>query len=94
MLDLRTAAEEQDIVGFRAQAHALCSGSSNLGVRSLRELCSGWQFLPATELETTGPALLRQLRREWSQTRTALIAYAAQHEGAALSHGSGQGVQP
>lgn len=89
MRELRTAAEAQDIVGFRSHAHALCSGSANLGVRSLRELCDGWQFLPAAELETAGPALLRQLRREWTHTRAALVDYASRENGAAPPHGSG-----
>ena len=93
MHDMRAAAETQDIIGFRAQAHALCSSSANLGVRSLRELCDGWQFLPAAELETAGPALIRQLRREWSQTRTALVAYASRNDSPAASSGLIHGLQ-
>lgn len=94
MHELRTAAEAQDIMGFRSHAHALCSGSANLGVRSLRELCDGWQFLPAAELETAGPALLRQLRREWAHTRAALLDYVSRDGGTAPSHGSGQALHP
>ena len=94
MLDLRAAAETQDITGFRAQAHALCSGSANFGARSLRDLCGGWQVLSAAELKAAGPALLRQLRCEWAQTRAALIAYAVRDDAAVPSHGSGQGLRP
>ena len=93
MRDMRAAAEAQDIVGFRAQAHALCSSSANLGVRSLRELCDGWQFLPAAELESAGPALVRQLRREWSHTRTALVAYASRNDSPASPSGLIHGLQ-
>lgn len=91
MRDMRTAAEALDIVGFRAQAHALCSSSANLGIRSMRDLCDGWQFLPAAELETAGPALLRRLRREWSQTRAALAVYASRDDGAVPAHSLSQG---
>ena len=55
----------------------------------MRDLCDGWQFLPAAELETAGPALLKRLRREWSQTRAALAAYASRDDGSLSAHSQG-----
>lgn len=76
--EVEVAVVQRDVPGFRAGAHAVCSGAANIGVTALRELCSDWQFLAARDLERAGPAMLAQLRGEWAQTRAALIAHVEQ----------------
>lgn len=69
---LEAAASARDVHRFRADAHALCSCSANLGAAALRTLCEPWQYITAAELEGSGPELVERLREVWQRTGSAL----------------------
>jgi two-component system sensor histidine kinase RpfC len=62
----------QDAPLFRARAHSLCSIAANVGARALRDLCVPWKDLSESALDRDAPALIAQLRDEWSRTIAAL----------------------
>lgn len=73
IVDLRTALQNVNTTQFQTHAHEICSCAANVGARALRELCSPWELISATELEQAGSGLLQCLEIEWARTRGALL---------------------
>jgi len=67
--ELETAWESRDAVLFRARAHAVCSGASNIGARRINELCRPWSVLRDSEIMENGGAYVVQLANELGRLR-------------------------
>ena len=79
--ELEEAAAAHDLMLFRAKAHAVCSGASNIGARRINELCRPWSGIRAVELAERGPAHLAQLAEELGRLRQHLARVRATHGG-------------
>ena len=67
--ELEAAAAARNLTLFRAKAHAVCSGASNIGARRINELCRPWSGMRAPELAERGTAHLAQLADELERLR-------------------------
>ena len=63
LAELRQSAAARDAIAFRAQAHALRSGSANVGAARLAALCEPWQTISAEQLAAGGRAAHGPARR-------------------------------
>jgi two-component system sensor histidine kinase RpfC len=79
--ELEDAAAARDLTLFRAKAHAVCSGASNIGARRINELCRPWSGIRAVELAERGSAHLAQLSDELGRLRQHLARVRATHDG-------------
>jgi two-component system sensor histidine kinase RpfC len=80
LLKLRAAAIQDDVLGFRAQAHALRSVAANVGARQLDKICQPFQTASATELRHRSSAWLEQIEAELSRVETALTEYCSDRD--------------
>ena len=71
--DLREAASQGDVAGFRAQAHALHSVAANVGARQLSDICRPFETTSADELHRQSPAWLAEVEAELERVEAALI---------------------
>ncbi len=67
--ELDTAWNARDAVLFRARAHAVCSGASNIGARRVNELCRPWSVLRDSEIMENGGIYVTQLADELGRLR-------------------------
>ncbi|MGH7108544.1 MAG: Hpt domain-containing protein, partial [Acetobacteraceae bacterium] len=67
--ELDTAAKARDAALFRAKAHAVCSGASNIGARRVNELCRPWNTLRDSEVAEHGRSCVAQLTDELERLR-------------------------
>jgi two-component system, sensor histidine kinase RpfC len=67
--ELEAAAAARDVTLFRAKAHAVCSGASNIGARRINELCRPWSGMRAPELAERATDQLAQLADELERLR-------------------------
>jgi len=67
--ELEEAAVNQNAALFRAKAHAICSGASNIGARRINELCRPWSTLRDAEVAECGAAHVAQLTDELARLR-------------------------
>ncbi len=82
--ELRRSAAARDATAFRAQAHALRSGSANVGASRLAALCDPWQTISAEQLAAAGSQHIAQLETEIDRAAQAL-------RGAARARRAGSG---
>ncbi len=76
LAELRQSAAARDATAFRAQAHALRSGSANVGAARLAALCEPWQTISAEQLAAAGAQHVAQLEAEIDRAADALLAAA------------------
>ncbi len=76
LAELRQSAAARDAIAFRAQAHALRSGSANVGAARLAALCEPWQTISAEQLAAAGAQYLAQLEAEIDRAAEALLTAA------------------
>ncbi|MGH7068791.1 MAG: ATP-binding protein [Acetobacteraceae bacterium] len=67
--ELDAAARKRDPTLFRAKAHAVCSGASNIGARRVNELCRPWNTLRDSEVAEHGRTYVAQLTGELERLR-------------------------
>lgn len=67
--ELEIAWKARDAVLFRARAHAVCSGASNIGARRINELCRPWNVLKDSEVSEHGGTYVAQLGDELARLR-------------------------
>lgn len=67
--ELEAAWNVRDGVQFRARAHAVCSGASNIGARRINELCRPWNTLKDAEIAEHGGTYVAELADELGRLR-------------------------
>ncbi|MGH7120088.1 MAG: ATP-binding protein [Acetobacteraceae bacterium] len=67
--ELEAAWNARDGMQFRARAHAVCSGASNIGARRVHELCRPWNTLKDAEIAEHGGAYVAELTGELGRLR-------------------------
>lgn len=70
--DLSDAAADEDVTAFREAAHALRSGSANVGATAIFELCLASRQISAAELADDGERRVRAMVEALEQARAAL----------------------
>jgi two-component system sensor histidine kinase RpfC len=74
---LQAAAAASDVLGFRAQAHAMRSSAANLGAVELCRLCQPWETISADDLARSGASHLRRLQAECDRVEATLLNWEA-----------------
>jgi two-component system sensor histidine kinase RpfC len=75
--ELAAAADNCDALLFRDRAHALRSGSANIGAKALYDLCLQWRQITASELQEEGKRHIDRLQLEIQRVTEALLGHKA-----------------
>lgn len=67
--------DRNDLPSFRNQAHALRSGSANVGAQGIFAICSKLEQIDEEEFQKNGDARLRELQVEFAEVRDVLTGY-------------------